>query len=380
MTIWYSVCPMQVYTECSHTETWISRDSSGNERRSYEVNVRLGKALDVTSLKETVMKNFAKEAEYHKSTRESLFNSKELEEVDACPICNASVANSQFRLNIYGGRYHQCSICGHCFLIARPSELALKTFYTNDSHYSSTYVDKKSLETRVKEVATPKVEWVIEQFESIYDRRPTSILDIGAGGGHFVYASKQLGLDAKGIEVSKSSREFCRINFGFELEAVDFSQNWHRFSDVDVITFWGLIEHVPDPLSLLRLAHRTLYGRETMVVASAPHWDSFSTAVQGFFSNSVVRHLDPLGHLHIFTTSSLVTAFELCGFAPVAAWYFGMDAYELFTQLALSSNEKVTGFSGELLSNLQSAIDKGRQSDSIVLAGRQSLSGESGKE
>lgn len=379
MAIWYSVCPMQVSIG-SHTETWISRDNNDNEQRSYEVNVRLGKALDVTSLKETVVQNFAKEAKYHKSTREALFNSRELDKVDYCPICSFSVDNSQFRLNVYGGRYHQCSICSHCFLVARPSEATLKTFYATDSHYSSTYVDRKSLETRVKEVAAPKVEWVMEQFELIHGRKPASILDIGAGGGHFVYASRQMGLDAKGIETSERSREFCKQHFGFELEAVDFSQDWKRFSDVDIITFWGLIEHVPNPLSLLELAYKTLSGRDTLVVASAPHWDSFSTAVQSLFPNSIVRHLDPLGHLHIFTNSSLATAFELSGFAPVAAWYFGMDAYELFTQLAMSKNEKVTGFSGEWLSNLQSAIDKGRLSDSIVLAGRPSLPGESGKE
>lgn len=374
MAIWHRICPMQVSTECSHTETWVSKDSSDDKGRSYKVNVRLGKPIDILSLKETVIQNLASEAEYHKATRMSLFNSGELEEVNACPVCSSSVADSQFRLNIYGGRYHQCSACGHCFLIARPSESALKTFYATDSHYSSTYVDKQSLETRVKQVAAPKVEWMIEQFKLVYGRKPVSILDIGAGGGHFVYAARQLGLEAQGIEVSEASREFCRKNFGFELETVDFSQDWGMFSDVDIITFWGLIEHVPDPLGLLKSAHKALCGRETLMVASAPHWDSLSTAVQTLFSNSVVRHLDPLGHLHIFTDGSLATAFELSGFAPVAAWYFGMDAYELFTQLTMLINEKVTRVGGELISALQSAIDRGRLSDSIVLAGRPLLS------
>lgn len=370
---------MLVSTDCSHTETWISRDSVNDEGRSYKVNVRLGKPIDILSLKETMVQNFASEAEYHKETRTSLFNSGELEEVNACPVCGSSVANSQFRVNIYGGRYHQCPACSHCFLIARPSEAALKAFYATDSHYASTYVDKQSLETRVKQVAAPKAEWVIEQFKLVYGREPASILDIGAGGGHFVYAARQLGLEAQGIEVSEVSREFCRKNFGFELEAVDFSQEWNRFSDFDIITFWGLIEHVPDPLSLLKSAYKALYGRETLVVTSAPHWDSFSTAVQSLFSNSVVRHLDPVGHLHIFTNGSLATAFEITGFAPVGAWYFGMDVYELFTQLAMLAKEKATRVGAEVISALQSAIDRGRLSDSMVLTGRPLLSGELSK-
>ena len=370
MAIWHRICPMQVSPDCSHTETWVSQDSSDSEGRSYKVNVRLGKPVDILSLKETVIRNLAAEVEYHKATRMSLFNSGELEEVIACPVCGSATADSQLRLNIYGGRYHQCSACGHCFLIARPSPSALKDFYATDSHYSSTYVDKKSLETRVKQVAIPKAEWMIEQFKLVYGRKPVSVLDIGAGGGHFVYAARQLGLEAQGIEVSQASREFCRESFGFELETVDFSQDWGRFSDVDIITFWGFIEHVPDPLALLKSAYQALGGRETMVIASAPRWDSFGTAVQTLFSNSVVRHLDPLGHLHIFTDGSLATAFELSGFAPVAAWYFGMDAYELFTQLALLTDDKVTGVGGELISTLQGAIDRGRLSDSIVLAGK----------
>jgi len=142
----------------------------------------------------------------------------------------------------------------------------------------------------------------------------------------------------------------------------------------DIITLWDVIEHVPDPLVLLKSAHKALCGRETLVVASAPHWDSLSTAVQSLFSNSVVRHLDPMGHLHIFTDGSLATAFELSGFAPVAAWYFGMDAYELFTQLAMLTREKVTPVGGELISTLQGVIDRGRLSDSMVLAGRALLS------
>jgi len=93
-----------------------------------------------------------------------------------------------------------------------------------------------------------------------------------------------------------------------------------------------------------------------------------------------VRHLDPIGHLHIFTNGSLATAFEISGFAPVAAWYFGMDVYELFTQLTMLAKEEVARIDGEVISALQSAIDRGQLSDSMVVAGRPLLSGELGKE
>ena len=360
---------MQLSGNSSHIETWISKESVEDEGRSYNVMVTLGKPIDILSLKAAVVQDFAGQFEYHRETRMALFKSGELQEVDACPVCGASAVNSEFRASIYGGRYHQCSGCSHCFIIARLPEAALKAFYATDRRYASTYVDKQSLETRVQQVAVPKAKWVIEQFKAVYGREPKSILDIGAGGGHFVHALEQLGFEAKGIEVSGVNIEFCRTNFGFELEAVDFSEQWRAFPNFDIITFWGLIEHVPDPLSILTAAYNALRERQALVVACVPHWDSFSTAVQTIPQFGVVRHLDPLGHLHVFTDGSLATAFEISGFAPVAAWYFGMDIYELFMQLTMLANDKLTGVSGKLIPTLQNAIDRGRLSDSMVLAG-----------
>ncbi len=370
MIQWERKCPMQVYTNNYYQETWISKDSTGIDKRSYNVNVRLGKPIDILSLKKTVLQDFLAEVEYHKTSRESLFALKNLEVVKTCPICGSSVNKSKFCLSIYGGNYYQCTNCSHCFLLARPSESALNEFYATDTHYSSTYVDKSSLETRVRQVAYPKAEWMIDQFELTYGRKPESVLDVGAGGGHFVYAATQLGLRASGIEASKSSREFCKNNFGIKLDSEDFIKEWSKFSDVDVITFWGLIEHVSSPLNILLTAKKALQGRDSLVISSAPHWDSLSTAVQTLFPQSVVRHLDPLGHPHIFTNSSLATSFELSGFAPVAAWYFGMDVYELSTQLAMSNRGLIDGISGDIISVLQNIIDQGRLSDSIVIAGR----------
>ena len=182
MSFWHRVCPMQIPANGSRIETWTSKEPIEDAGRSYKVIVTLGKPLDILSLKETVVRDFAAQVEYYKKTRTELFESGELEEVDACPICDAPAATSQFRVRIYGGSYHQCPACSHCFLVTRLSESALTAFYATDRRYVSTYVDKQSLETRVKQVAAPKAEWVIEQFEVTYGRKPTSILDIGAGG------------------------------------------------------------------------------------------------------------------------------------------------------------------------------------------------------
>jgi len=372
MSTWFRTCPTKISTDGSHVEIWVSKDSPDDPGRSYEVNVCLGKPIDILSLKLNVVKDFGAEVSHHRLTRTSMFVSDKTEKVERCPICRSSTVNSRPHVAIYGGLYHQCSVCSHCFIINVPTPEALEEFYSKDVHFASTYADKRTTETRVRQVAMPKLEWVVERFKSLYEREPKSILDVGAGGGHFVYACKQRGMEAQGIELSEVSIDFCRKTFGFDLEKIDFMKEWKAFSDVDVITFWGVIDCVPRPTDLLDAAHKVLSKREdALVVAEVPRWDSLSTAIQSSFPNSVVRHLDPLNHINCFTDDSLATAFEASGFAPVAAWYFGMDAYELIMQLShLLGDRRPIDAARKHIPVIQNAIDQARLSDEIILAGK----------
>jgi hypothetical protein len=65
-----------------------------------------------------------------------------------------------------------------------------------------------------------------------------------------------------------------------------------------------------------------------------------------------------------------LTALARNGFRPVAAWYFGMDAYELLVQIALRSpnGAEVLERSAALIPYVQSCLDAARACDDIVLA------------
>ena len=237
--------------------------------------------------------------------------------------------------------------------------------------YQSTYADKRTTETRIQQVAIPKAKWMIEQFKRIYGRKPKSVLDVGAGSGHFVHACKILGIMSDGVEPSETGRNFCKENFSFELMNLDFIEEQKLFADYEIITFWGVIEHTPYPLEMLKAASKSLSGKEGLVIVEVPRWSCFSTGIQSVFSDSIVRHLDPLGHINCFTDSSLATAFMLSNFDIVAAWYFGMDAYELVTQIAYLLNEnKIIKKMGEYIPAFQDRLDLARLSDEMVFVGK----------
>ena len=334
------------------------------------MNITIGKKTEILLLKKNVINSFVEHVSYIKSTRRALYRGK-LERVMRCPVCAASTKNSLFKMAVYGGKYHECLNCSHHFIIDRPARRALEQFYSTDKRYASTYTDAKTNENRVRQVAMPKARWMIKQFKSLYGRYPKFVLDVGAGGGHFVYACRNLGIKAEGLEVSEPSIDFCKKSFGIELKAMDFITNWRNFADADIVTFWGVIEHSTTPTALLAAAHKVLSRRNGLVVVNVPRWDSFSTTIQSIFSKSIVRHLDPLGHINCFTDKSISKAFEICGFAQNSAWYFGMDAYELLTQLSYNLREKyIMHKLGTHVDELQNCIDKQKLSDEIVLTGR----------
>lgn len=370
---WFRSISMATFPNGDHNEIWSLKGDARNGK-SYQVQVRYGKPVDILSLKAKLLHAYEGEISQIRETRTNLYASPDLERVTECPICKSASAGSVFRLKIYGARYHQCPECNHCYVVERPGADRLNEFYNSDAKYAATYTDPENSRKRLQEVAIPKASWAVELFRNQYGRNPKRVLDIGAGGGHFVFACLQMGINAQGIEISRENRRFAKEMFALNLQADDFLSlsNEGEYDEVELITFWGVLEHVPKPIEFLRQANRLLSRKEALVIAEVPRWESLSTSIQSTYPDSVMRHLDPLGHIHCFTDNSLATAFKLAGFGPVAAWYFGMDAYEMFTQFIYhSSNSAATIHrGGELIGNLQSYIDAARLSDEIVLAGR----------
>jgi hypothetical protein len=363
--------PLRAPQGAEYVEIWNSQKAPDDGGQDYSVRVRLGKPLDILALKLNTIEEFQSHVLRAKSEAVDWYGRADLVTVSQCPICGSARIDPAPSLEVYSVEFRRCLDCDHFMVSRRPSAEFIEEFYTADSTYATVYRDKRTSETRVQQVSAPKAKWVVEQFSALYGRKPRSLLDVGAGGGHFVRACRGLGIKARGIEINQLASEFCRTQFGFELEKADFIKDWRAFAPVDVITFWGVIEHVVEPLEFLKAAQSAVAQEEALVVAEVPRWDCFSTAVQTSFPDSVFRHLNPVGHIHVFSDTSLAAAFESCGLGPVAAWYFGLDAFELTSQIAYHLGKlEVLETLGRHLPILQSMIDRGRLSDEMVLAGR----------
>lgn len=329
-----------------------------HNKKTYAIYVTHGKPIDILQLKLNMVEDYQHKVDIISKSRREIY-STELQEVNCCPICGQ--IHFKKALQIYGAQYVQCENCTHYFVNAIPTKESLNAFYKNDKEYQSTYADPRTTQTRIDQVAKPKLNWVVEQYERQYGKKPRTILDVGAGSGHFVRACRDEGYIAIGIEPSLSGRKFASLELGVELVDANFTLDWGSFKGYDIVTFWGVLEHVTNPMTFLDVAKKVV-SKKNLVVAEVPRWNCLSTTIQTIFPNSVVRHLDPLGHIQCFTDSSLATAFVENGYSPVAAWYFGMDAYELLTQLF--------ALNAPMIPPIQERLDLSKLSDEIVICGK----------
>jgi hypothetical protein len=339
------------------------------ERRalSCEIEVTIGKTLDVLALKGTSLAEIRDYAGFLAGVAKRLYGpGAQTVEHRACPICRAEDIGSD-ALSVFGVPYARCGQCGHGFVRQPPTAEALDAVFTESAAHSAVYVDRASLETRLAQIIAPKADWVLEQYRRRYRHAPKTALDVGAGGGHFVEGMRRRNVMADGYERSRASRDFAVEAFGVTLRHGDFLSDPPERRDL--VTMWGLLEYLPDPRRFLERARQWLNPADGLLIVEVPRLDCLGTAIQREAPTSVARHMDPTSHMNAFTDASLATALVETGFRPIAAWYFGMDVYELFCQAALRlGNDETLPRLAELIPALQASLDDGRQCDDIVMA------------
>ncbi|OGF26727.1 hypothetical protein A2303_06420 [Candidatus Falkowbacteria bacterium RIFOXYB2_FULL_47_14] len=86
------------------------------------------------------------------------------------------------------------------------------------------------------------------------------LLDVGCGLGYFVkFVSEWPGWEAYGSEISVPAAEFAKKELGLEsVIAGEVQSAGFEKKSWDVITLWDVIEHVPDPHSLLKFLNSIL--------------------------------------------------------------------------------------------------------------------------
>lgn len=365
---WYKQTPLHL-DKNQKNEIWTREN--GKEISRFDVDIYLGKKTDMLSQKKNIVETISKQIQSYKNSRTEYFSTQNKEQFHNCPICNAKTNNLKTIVNIYGAEYVQCEECSHAFVREFPKERTVFNYYFSSINFVANNLDKIAIESRLNSIVSPWVDWILNVYKTKYNSTPKRILDVGFNAGFFVEACKRKGIHCDGIDLGKQNCDFSKEIWNTELDSRNFTEVFKEYKDYDVVTFWGLLEHTPNPLELLNSAKEVVKNSPNgMVISKVPRWDSLSTAIQLQSSETVIRHLDPMGHIMMYTDASIAELYHKAGLKPSAAWYYGMDVYETLMQLSNKTlNYETLINSGKIQIELQQSIDEMRFSDGLVFAG-----------
>jgi 2-polyprenyl-3-methyl-5-hydroxy-6-metoxy-1,4-benzoquinol methylase len=205
----------------------------------------------------------------------------------------------------------KCSECG--FIFADGQEVnELTSLYEGlfDAEY------EQSQETRVFQMR-----WLLKAAQKL-NPEARSVLDVGAGAGLLVAEAKRLGLDAVGVEPCRSF-----VDSAFRLNGVEILHGVLPHPALtnrqfDLIFLVDVIEHVANPVKLLRHCAESLNSGGLLVMVT-PDVGSIAAKVLG----KRWWHFR-LAHVGYFDWRSLGKAVEAGGLFPVyqsrAKWFFSV--------------------------------------------------------
>jgi SAM-dependent methyltransferase len=195
-----------------------------------------------------------------------------------------------------------------------------------------------------------------EIFESFAPHRESNrLLDVGCGAGSLLEAARRAGWDAEGTEVSRPAVEHVRGE-GFPVFHGELAEAEYPEGHFDVVTASEIIEHLPDPLSVLREVARILRPGG-LFWATTPHGRGLSARVLGIRWSTV----SPPEHLQLFTLGGVRGLLREAGFRRADITSHGCNPYELRQALrrgAAPEGRNGAGAEGQLKAQSEASSER----------------------
>ncbi len=209
----------------------------------------------------------------------------------------------------------ECVSCGFKHITPIPTPEELDQVYRHEY-----YTTDKPL---YLERARDDLEWWnivfsgrFDVFEGALPPERRRILDVGSGPGIFLKHGKDRGWTTLGIEPSAKAAAHAR---GLGLEIVeDFLSpaSAPRLGTFDVIHMSEVLEHIPDPAALLRLAFDLLNPGGLIYVEVPNDYNPFQHVLRESMGYAP-WWVGPPHHINYFTFETLAALQQRCGFEVI---------------------------------------------------------------
>jgi 2-polyprenyl-3-methyl-5-hydroxy-6-metoxy-1,4-benzoquinol methylase len=226
----------------------------------------------------------------------------------------------------------ECAQCRTRFIQPFPKADQIRALYQSayfhcDQPLLGGYEDYEADEPQIRQTFERRWRQIAPYFQSLPPQRG---LDVGCATGVFLEVMQNHGVEARGVDISSFAVESARRK-GLNVVQGDLSAISQE-SYFDLVTLWDSIEHVEDPLDLMRNVHRVLRPGGLSVLttpdASAPLAQLLGSYWLGYRSVGE--------HLYFFSRAALRHILQQAGFEVLAIWSLGkyMKLDRILTRLS----------------------------------------------
>ena len=224
-----------------------------------------------------------------------------------CPVCEAE---QQVKVAEHNGLHVvRCLSCGHQFVWPVPPDTELAAIYDQTyyqgSRQSVGFNDYDGLAGSRRRMFTRHLRRLQRHV------RAGRLLDVGCATGDFLKVAQRHGWEAMGVDPSPARQQALAAGLKMVGRTIDDAEVEPR--SIDLITFWDVLEHLPEPVEALRRTS-ALLAPQGIVSATVPNASSAVASVSGrrWFGYKTAGE-----HLQFFTTSTIRRAFQSAGFEIV---------------------------------------------------------------
>jgi len=223
-----------------------------------------------------------------------------------CPVCN--VDDSTYVFSKAGFEFVKCR---HCTLLHVNPQL--RPGVQDDIYKSSKMADHWiQLQQKTKEQIWNAEKKFMPALRELKRMKPDGgrLLDVGCSIGQFLDLARIEGWNVEGVELNSDACEVARQSYNLrvhnkKLEDAEFSDECF-----DVITLWGVFEHLTDPNGMLQTVHRLLKPGG-LVLLFVPNGHSLIIRMTREDNSTVSGR----AHLWYFTPDTMTKILEKNGYA-----------------------------------------------------------------
>ncbi|MFA6600689.1 MAG: class I SAM-dependent methyltransferase [Candidatus Omnitrophota bacterium] len=251
-----------------------------------------------------------------------------------CPACAGEDRRHCF--DVAGTKLYECAGChlrflDPCFSPETTAQAYESTASLMELHgFHEGYYDYGDLG---RASATKKeFESALERLEGFLGADPgRRLFDVGYGNGFFLALARQRKWQVGGVDTSLHNQKLAKAKFGLDLAAGTFEKECRGADFYDAVSFWDVLEHLPDPSVLLRKAFEVIRPAGYVLIG-VPHEGGFLSVLSNvlfrFTGGRLRQGVDRVylpEHVAYYALGALDRLLERNGFVRRGFFYSSTD-------------------------------------------------------